>query len=235
MTPRNAPPAPPDLASTAYQRLRELIVSGELAPGSRIIETELAERLALSRTPLRSALHRLLQEGWVTGSDTGRQLRLRVAPTTEEDAAQLYEMIGAVEGLAARWVAGAPAAPRADLVRELESINEEMRQAATGTNPDPKRVFDCHSRFHLRLVEAAGAPRLSVLHGALKPQSDRYRLVYGSALVPVAGEAAVEHEAVLRALARAEPEEAERRARANWSNAARRMRGIIAAQGSRGQ
>ena len=47
----------------AYDQVRELIVWGRLSPGSRIVESEIADRLGISRTPTRSALHRLQQEG----------------------------------------------------------------------------------------------------------------------------------------------------------------------------
>ncbi|MFB6240160.1 MAG: GntR family transcriptional regulator, partial [Gemmatimonadota bacterium] len=54
-----------DRSGETYTRLRELIVRGQLAPGSRIIETDVAERLGVSRTPVRSALQRLEQEGFI--------------------------------------------------------------------------------------------------------------------------------------------------------------------------
>lgn len=223
-----------DLITQTYQRLRELIVSGRLAPGTRIVESELAERLSVSRTPVRSALHRLQQEGWILGTDTGRQLRLSVAPLTQEDARELYEIIGAIEGLAARRAAAAPEAERRRLAAELTSLNESMRAEAASESPDPQRVFELHSAFHVGLVGAVAAPRLRALLAAIKPQSDRYRRIYSSALVPVAREAAAEQEAVIRAIGAGDGEAAEGSARANWSNAAERMSRIIEAAGERG-
>jgi DNA-binding GntR family transcriptional regulator len=228
-------PAKDDLVSQAYRALRELIASGSLAPGTRIIETELADRLGVSRTPLRSALHRLRQEGWVTGTaEGGKHLRLSVSPTTEADAKELYEIIGAVEGLAARWSASQPAGRRSHLADDLAAANDAMRLEAARPHPDPQRVFEAHSAFHLRLVEGVDAPRLHTLHAAIKPQSDRYRRIYGSALVPVAAEAAAEQKAVLDAIRAGDPAGAERLTRANWSNAADRMCTIIRDVGERG-
>lgn len=224
-----------DLVTQAYQRLRDLIVAGQLAPGSRIIESDLAERLQVSRTPVRSALHRLQQEGWVTGSGSGKQLRLTVSPLTGGDARELFEILGTLEGMAARLAAGLPAADRARLLRELGSLNDEMRREATRPQADPWRVFELHSAFHLRLVEAIHAPRLRTLHQAIKPQVDRYRQAYSAALVPVAPEAAAEHDAVRRAIEAADPPEAERAVRTNWCNAADRMCRIIATWGEKGQ
>src|SRR4051812_29285735 len=68
-----------------YARLRDLIVQGLLSPGSRIIETEIAGRLGVSRTPVREALQRLQQEGFVTGNPGAQQSRLTVAPLTRMD------------------------------------------------------------------------------------------------------------------------------------------------------
>src|SRR5947209_20367830 len=55
-----------------YARLRGLIVNGLLAPGNRIVETEIATRLGVSRTPVREALQRLLQEGYVIDTPGGQ-------------------------------------------------------------------------------------------------------------------------------------------------------------------
>ena len=223
-----------DLVTRAYGTLRDLIISGSLAPGTRIIETDLADRLGLSRTPLRSALHRLQQEGWVTGSEAGRHLRLAVSSTTESDARKLYDIIAALEGLAARWAATLPAPARSSLADQLSTANEEMRVEASGANPDPHLVFQWHSAFHVGLILGVDAPRLHALHSAIKPQSDRYRRIYGSALVPVAEDAAAEQGAIVGAIRDGNALDAERLARINWSNAADRMCNIIRSVGERG-
>src|SRR5919197_1241116 len=91
-----------------YARLRELIVQGMLAPGSRIVETEIATRLGVSRTPVREALQRLLQEGYVIDTLGTQQSRLTVAPLTREDVHELLNVVGALEGIAARPAAELP-------------------------------------------------------------------------------------------------------------------------------
>ena len=65
-----ATPTGSDRASQAYRRLRELIVHGRLAPGARIIETEVAGKLGISRTPVRAALQRLQQEGYISARES---------------------------------------------------------------------------------------------------------------------------------------------------------------------
>ena len=118
-----------------FQGIREMIIRGKLAPGTWIIEADLADRLGFSRTPVRGALHWLQREGYVTSSGNGSKSRLIVAPLTKEDAKELYSIIGHIEGLGARLTALLPAPRRTVLVRRLREINEglaELARALTG-------------------------------------------------------------------------------------------------------
>src|SRR5487761_413120 len=92
----------------AVQVLRDLIVMGHLAPGSRLTEAELAERLHLSRTPIRGALLWLQREGYVLAAPGKVKTRIMVAPLTHGDASEIYAIIGRLEGLAARNAAQLP-------------------------------------------------------------------------------------------------------------------------------
>src|SRR5215472_14482469 len=97
-----------------FEQLREMIVHGRLAPGSRIVEADLTERLGVSRTPVRAALHLLEKEGYVVATAAGRRkARLAITPVTKEDARELYAIVGHLEGLAARYTARLDAARRA--------------------------------------------------------------------------------------------------------------------------
>src|SRR5437764_14552893 len=83
-------------------RLREMILAGELAGGSRIAELAIVDRLGVSRTPIRAALVRLEQEGLLQALPGGG---FAVRTFTERDAADAIELRGTVEGLAARLAA----------------------------------------------------------------------------------------------------------------------------------
>src|SRR3989442_12083761 len=91
-----------DRVSATYRRLRELIVGGRLAAGARLIETELASRLGVSRTPVRAALLRLAQEGYILSPGAGRQARPAVAAFTREEAGELFHINAENDGLAPR-------------------------------------------------------------------------------------------------------------------------------------
>ena len=125
-----------------YRKLRELIVRGQLAPGTRIVETDVAQRLRVSRTPVRGALQRLQQEGYILDSPALQQSRPTVAPLTREDARELFSIVAELEGLAARFAAQRPAAEREKLVADLTSINEQFRKAADAKQQNHNRLWE---------------------------------------------------------------------------------------------
>jgi DNA-binding GntR family transcriptional regulator len=223
-----------DRTSRVYVELRELIVRGRLAPGSRIIETELASRLDVSRTPVRAALQRLTQEGYVMGVGSAKQVRLSVSPLTEEDARELFEIVGDLEGIAARRLARAPLEKREALVRELGDVDAELLEAARSVPPVPDRIFDLFTRFHNRLVAAGAGPRLAALHRSVKPQADRYRRLYSTTQVARIHASVEEHGAILSAIEEGDAAAASKAVRTNWRNAADRLGEAIRRSGEMG-
>lgn len=223
-----------DRVSQAYRKLRELIVWGRLAPGTRIIETDVANRLGVSRTPVRSALQRLQQEGYIIEAGTGQQSRLSVAPLTKEDASELFAIVGHVEGLAAESAAAQDERRRARTARELEHLNAELEATADEPRPDHQRIFDLDQGFHRHYVEVGAGPRLLALHDAIKPQSERYVRLYISALVDQIGKSVEEHAATIDAIRNGDPRAAKDRVLENWRNAAGRLCGVIEHMGERG-
>jgi DNA-binding GntR family transcriptional regulator len=223
-----------DRSTTAYARLRELIVHGQLAPGSRIIETEVADRLGVSRTPVRAALQRLEQEGYIVGATGGIRWRPTVAPLTREDCEELFCIIGQVEGLPARVAAGLAEETRLPLVARLREVNDGLfRDSVEGTG-DPTRYFDLDRHFHRTYVEAVAGPRLLALHDAVKPQAERYARVYTSALLEKSRISAEEHEIIITAIERGDQDAAQAAVEANWRGAARRLGAVIERLGERG-
>lgn len=223
-----------DRIARAYEQLRELIVWGRLAPGSRIIESDIAERLGVSRTPVRSALHRLQQEGYIAGIGRQKEQRLVIAPLTQDDARELFEIVGALEGLAARGAAELGDAPRATLVADLRQLNDKLAETAKASRPEPIRIFDLDTSFHRRYVEAGAGPRLLALHDAVKPQAERYIRLYTSALVDEIGRSVTEHETIIERIAAGSADGAQRAVERNWRNAAGRLSRVIATLGERG-
>lgn len=226
-----------DRGTQVYQQLRDLIVHGRLAPGSRLIETEVAEHLSLSRTPVRSALQRLMQEGYIVDPGNGRQIRPFVAPLTQEDARELLYIVGEIEGLAAWRAANRQKDKRlADtgLCERMNAINAKLLAEAKRNAPSRERIFELDTRFHRSYVVGGAGPRLLTMHDAIKPQADRYARLYIDALLDQISVSVEEHQAITDAIQAGKPDRAQRAARINWRNAAYRLNGVIARVGELG-
>jgi DNA-binding GntR family transcriptional regulator len=218
-----------------YARLRDLIVEGALAPGSRIVETEIASRLDVSRTPVREALQRLQQEGFVMGAPGAQQSRLTVAPLTRDDVHELLNIVGALEGLGARHAAAVDATDRRALVKELRALNQEFARAARTTPVDHGRLYDADERLHRRIVQAGIGPRLLALHDAVKPQAERYIRMYISMLTGDIKSSIDEHDAMIDAIEEGRAGDAQQAIEVNWRHAADRLSRVIEVAGERGR
>ena len=222
------------LGRNAYEQIRDLIVALKLSPGAPLSESELTQRLGVSRTPIRQALHRLEQEGFVVAHRHGSISRLCVAPLTIEDMRELHAIFSALEGLAARHAAQLPDTPRLELGASLRQLNEDLRAAWEARPSRMRDAQDFHVRFHRTLDKAATGRRLSSELRALQPQVERYERVYTAAMVTDFAEALNEHDAILEAIVAGDPDEAERCAIANWRRGSERYARIVQDLGERG-
>ncbi len=125
-------------------------MNGALQPRDRIVEGTWAARFGVAQASVREAINILTQEGFV-GKEPGRSAR--VVHLSEEDVSQLYQIRGALEGLAARLAASS----QADL-SPLQVAVDGMREAAAKGHREA--LLDCDLQFHLRLCEASGNPHL---------------------------------------------------------------------------
>jgi DNA-binding GntR family transcriptional regulator len=222
------------LTATAYTRLRGLIVSGRLAPGAPLIETDLSARLGVSRTPVRAALQRLQQEGFVTAIPVGQMARAAVAPLTAEDMREVFLMTGALEAAAARLAAALDNDVREDLSCELARLNAALRQASEARPPDLVRAQDLHAQLHRTFTLAAAGPRLRAELDVLQPQAERYARVYTSAVIFAFEDALTEHEAIIAALRAGDAGGAEDAVARTWRAGARRYGQVVTILGERG-
>jgi DNA-binding GntR family transcriptional regulator len=225
--------APIDNVSRVYHELRTLIISGQLPPGARIAERAVVARMGTSRTPVRSALHRLHQEGFVASVGRAGDQRLIVTPLTRDDGREVFMVIGHLEGLAARQAAGLPPDRRRTLVRELRAVNRELARASRA-KAAPSRLFDLDLQFHQTYVEGVAGPRVVALHRAIKPQSERYARLYVNVLLDELPTSVKEHEAIAAAIAKGDPRAAQHAVETNWHNAATRLSAVIEEFGERG-
>jgi GntR family transcriptional regulator of vanillate catabolism len=187
----------------AVLELRELILEGELAPGRRIAEIPLSERLGVSRTPLRLALAELEHEGLLTRLEGGG---FAVRSFTLEDVADAIDVRGALEGLAARM-----AAERLEAERELEALYGCVAQLDRVVRPgreiaDFERYVELNERFHDLLVGLARSEvlRNAVERAAATPFASPSAFVRVQAELPashdILHEAQAQHHAILEAV-----------------------------------
>jgi DNA-binding GntR family transcriptional regulator len=222
-----------DNVSHVYQQLRSLIVSGQLPPGTRIAERAVVARMGLSRTPVRSALHRLQQEGFVASVGRAGDQRLIVTPITQNDGHELFVIVGHLEGLSAREAASLPDAQRREVARRLRDANRALSLEARQRR-SPSKVFELDNAFHATYVDGVVGPRLRALHRSFKPQIERYVRLYVNVLLDTLPTSVQEHDVIIRAIARGAPDAAQRAVENNWRNAARRLARVIAEHGERG-
>ena len=139
------------LSDEVYERLRDEIVRGEIRPNERLVEVDLAERLGVSRTPIRESLKRLSADGLIHG---GRH-HLVVREHAPSEIREIYESRAALEGYAARL-----AAERATPT-ELSAIASFHERDVTKLVRSPREhIVDVNDGFHDAIIAAAGNHRL---------------------------------------------------------------------------
>lgn len=208
----------------AYRRLLEEIRDGRLQPGARLTETDVAERLSISRTPVREAIRRLEADGLITHEP---RVGAMVRSLDYAEVMELYEMRNVLEGTAARMAARN--AGDVELA-ELATINAEM-EASPG---DPSRLAMLNQRFHLTLIDAA---RNRYLVKSVQ-SVHRTMLILGPTTLEDAGRAraaVAEHAEILSALASRDGAAAEAAMRRHMDAAHRvRLRQLGARAGTQG-
>ena len=140
----------------AYERIRGMVVSGEIPPGARLGQVELAEQLGISRTPVREALRRLTGEGL---AEFVPNRGFRAASPSLDDVLRRLEVRSLLEPGIARLAAARRS--HGDLIRMQEAIGREQA-AATWID-----AHDASRDFHLVLASATGNPELVTMLGSL--------------------------------------------------------------------
>jgi DNA-binding GntR family transcriptional regulator len=189
------------LGSQAYQELRRIILEGQIRPGKKVNEGELAKALGISRTPIREAINRLEKEGLV---EIFPQRGAFVIQFTEKDVYELFLIRENLEGLAARLAAEKIAPAN---LEKLEACVEGFRE------PFQKKDIERYSRedfkFHQTIVLLSDARRLVKLVSLLHDHIRMFRLTTRG--VPDRMKASLaDHRRIIEAMRRKNPEEAER-------------------------
>ena len=186
------------LRSLVRDELRRLVITGELAPGTRLVEEGLAARLGVSRNPVREALQHLAAEGFV---EIAPRRGAFVAQITAEQAEDLFDVRSALEPLAARLAARRAGA------RDVDALREVLQAARRATDD---REFDvlaaCNTEFHQLVVRISGNDYLNLL---VAPMARRVQWVFRTSAPTRAAHSWTEHEELLRAISEGDEEYAE--------------------------
>jgi DNA-binding GntR family transcriptional regulator len=149
MSRRSASAEPPSLVDQAHDQMRRAILDNRWLPGHQALEQEVALSLGMSRTPVREALIRLQQEGFV---EVIPRRGFRVLPVSPSDMKDIYEILTALECMAAELVARRR--PSKSELKPLVTATEAMAAALTRDDLDAWAVAD--ETFHHDLVQLSG-------------------------------------------------------------------------------
>ena len=192
----------------AYTLILEAIDAGVYKPGDRLVESELADRLGVSRTPVREALQRLETQAMLTRD--GRSLI--VATLDHNQLAELYAVRSELEGLAAR-LAARHATP--EEVRVLQSMVTEDRALLGG---DPRALSRANKRFHKQIHLASHnrflVQQLDLVHRSMALMATTSFAAEGRDEVALA-----EHDQIVSAIANGDGEAADQALRTHISRA----------------
>ncbi len=188
---RDAPVIRPALSAEISDRMRRMIMEGELKAGEKVPEKALTERFGVSRTPIREALKILAHEGFV---ELVQNRGAIVARQTMAELDELFPVIAALEGAAGELAA--TIATR-DAIAVLGALVVKLRKAHDAG--DRPTYFEINQAIHAGILQAADNPTLAKHHAILAQRVFRAR--YQANLSPERWlQATEEHEAIQRAL-----------------------------------
>ena len=204
-------------ADDAYATMRRIIRSGELGPGERLVETDLAQRLGLGRNAIRTSLARLEQDGLVERT-AFRGARVRVID--EEEAVEILEARGALEGVAASYAAQRASPQDVDALRSIVMQMTELLGAG-----DLLGMSELNARLHGRIIDIANLPRVARLIDDLNAQNVRHQ--FRTVLAPGRPSQSLrEHGAIVDAIASGNATDAEEAMRTHISNVIRTLQSL---------
>lgn len=141
------------LYEQAYEALKADILSGALRPGERLTDQGLAERLGISRTPVREAVRQLVKEGLLVGTPNRGVTVFSPSPV---EIAEVYAIRASLEGLAATLTALNPR--RMETIQQMGEVLTRAREAAAAA--DTRGIARCNTEFHELILKASESPSL---------------------------------------------------------------------------
>lgn len=207
------------MVDVAHEQIRQRILDNAWPPGHRMLEQEVALALGMSRTPVREALVRLQAEGLV---EVVPRHGMRVLPVSPNDMREIYEVLTALECMAAEQLARRR--PTDDELRPLVEATEAMDWALDADDLDAWAKAD--ERFHAQLVELAGNRLLQATVMNHWDRAHRAR-VFSLRLRPKPTNSTREHRALVERIRAGDAEGAARENRSHRERASRELLAIF--------
>jgi DNA-binding GntR family transcriptional regulator len=158
------------LGQDVFEYLKTAIIDETIEPGSRLVESRIADQLGISRTPLREALHKLEREDWIEKIPSGG---FRVVTLTARDIEETFGIRSVLEAYAARLAA--ENCRRKDLI-PLEKQIQKFRECLD-SDPSGDQLQAINTRFHDLLYALSRSPKLIQMIGRLRAQISRFRKI----------------------------------------------------------
>ncbi len=217
-------PVPPafgdSLAEAAYHSIRQKILDNIWAAGFQSLESALALELGMSRTPVREACIRLANEGLV---EVVPRHGIRVLPVSPSDMREIYEILTSLESTAAELVA--KSRPTRASLEPLEKASHDMEKALRREDLDAWAEAD--ERFHRRLLEMCGNPKLAQIVFNYWDRAHRARMVT-LRMRPRPVHSTREHLAIVKAIQRGDAAAAGALFRAHRERASAELTALLA-------
>jgi DNA-binding GntR family transcriptional regulator len=193
LPPKAADAEPLQLTLQAAAQIRGLIIDRVLLPGEKVLQVELAERIGVSRSPLREALRTLESEGLVAYETNRGYVVARVG---DDDLAQIYRMRELLEDELLRTVRR----PDAEVLNELKDLNDKMMISIDERNVT--EVLRYNREFHFKIFDLSPLAQVRKEVGRLWQMSDIYSAAWWRRQPEAKKRINTEHKAIISALRR---------------------------------
>jgi DNA-binding GntR family transcriptional regulator len=207
--PKNFPsPVRMSAKEKAFDQLQRWIIDGTLEPGEKLNDSELAETLGVSRTPIREAMQLLEVQGFIE-TFPGRETRITQIKKT--DVLKLYPPLASLQALAAEEASKAITSGQTE---ELRKLNEKYDEAMKNGQPFKAMTYDEH--FHNLILKIADNPYIDRFSSTLQLHLRRFKYIFLNNALTLKSDSVKEHTTIIEALTNHNAKLAADMMRQNW-------------------
>ena len=158
----------PSMREEVFKYIRQKIISGEVPPGTKLIETRLAEEMGISRTPVREALHSLEREKLIKSVP---RVGYVIEEIRKEEVEEIIEIRIALETLAAKWASKQISPSKIKRLEKIILLTDKCIEKR-----DAQRVVDLDTEFHEIICKASKSERIEEISQTLRDHMLRFRI-----------------------------------------------------------